>query len=83
MGAPVHKISVGNVTLNVWENEVGRGDDKFKVQSVSIQKNYKKDDKWESSSSFKYSEIPFVIMACQKALEDKYLKEEVNFLDEA
>jgi hypothetical protein len=82
MAAPVNKISVGNVTLNVWENEVGRGNDKFTVQSVSIQKNYKKDDKWESSSSFKHNELPFVIMACQKALEDKYLKEEVNFLDD-
>jgi hypothetical protein len=82
MAAPVNKISVGNVTLNVWENEVGRGNDKFTVQSVSIQKNYKKDDKWESSSSFKHNELPFVIMACQKALEDRYLKAEVNFLDD-
>lgn len=81
--APVSKVNVGSVTLSVWENQVGKGKDAFTSYSISIQKNYKgKDDKWQSSGSFKYSELPMVIMACQKALNDKYVREEPDFLED-
>lgn len=79
--APVTKINVGNVQLSVWENEVGKGKDKFTTTSISLNKSYKKDDEWKTSTSFKYSELPFVIMACQRALENKYMKDEVDELE--
>ena len=79
--APVKKIKVSNVVLNVWENENKKGGETFTTQSVTLQKNYKKGEKWESSSSFSYNELLYIIMACQEALKDRYLKEEPDFLD--
>lgn len=87
MAAPVDKITVGNVTLSVFENTVGKGKEAFTSQSVTIQKNYKgKDGKWASSSSFKDSELMYVIMACQERLRKKYFRDnqvtEVTFDEE-
>jgi len=79
--APVSKVNVGSVTLSVWENEVGKGKDAFTTQSITIQKNYKDRDEWKSTGSLKFNELIYVILACQKALMDKYNREEVDFLD--
>jgi len=77
--APVKKYQFGNVVVNVWETTVGKGKDSFTAQSVSVNKSYKdKDGKWQQSTSFKFSEIPFVIMALEKAMEDKYLREDIS-----
>jgi len=82
MSAPVKKYSFGSVQVAVFENEVGKGKDKFVSQSVSINKSYKdKDGKWQQSGSFKFSEIPLLIMALQQAMMDKYKREEVDSVD--
>lgn len=79
---PVDKIQVGPVTLSVWENVVTKGKDEFTNTSVSFQKSYKdKDGKWQTSQSFKDSELLYVIMACQERLKRKYLKEEISEVD--
>ena len=80
--APTSKINMGPVTLSVWENEVGSGKDAFTTQSITLQKNYKDKDGWKSTGSLKYSELMYVILACQQALIDKYHREEVDFLDD-
>ena len=73
--APIHKIKVGNVTINVWEQE---GKD-FTTQSFQIQKNYlDKDEKWQSTNSFKATELQLVIAACQEAIRYKYLKDDAE-----
>jgi hypothetical protein len=82
MGAPIDKITFGNVTLAVFENTVGKGKESFTTKSVVIQKNYKdKDGKWKSTSSFKPSELMYVIMACQDMLERIYRKDDIETVD--
>ncbi len=77
--APVNKVTVGNVTVSVWENTVKvKGKDPFTTQSISVQKNYKDGDEWKSSSSFKFSEIPLLILALQKAYADKYIRDDIS-----
>lgn len=82
MSSPVDKIVVGNVTLAVFENTVGKGKDQFTTQSVVISKNYKdKDGKWNSTSSFKANELMYVQLAIQEYLRKKYIKEQITEVD--
>ena len=82
--APIDRIPAGPIVLSIWENEFTKGKETIVTQSVSIQKNYKtKDGKWESTSSFKHSDLPFVVMAIEEALRRKYIKESTkNTVDE-
>ncbi len=82
MSSPVDKITCGNVTVAVFENQVGKGKDAFTSKSVTIQKNYKdKEGKWQSSTSFKPSELFFVIQALQVILDRIYRKDEIDKVD--
>lgn len=82
MSAPVKKYNFGSVQVAVFENEVGKGKEKFVSQSIVINKSYKdKDGKWQQSGSFKFSEIPLVILALQQALIEKYRREEIDTVD--
>ncbi len=82
MAAPIDKVTVGNVTVAVFENMVGKGKDAFSSKSVTIQKNYKdKDGKWKSTNSFKPSELFYVIMALQTILDRVYRKEDIDKID--
>jgi hypothetical protein len=82
---PIETIKCGPVQLAVFENTIKKGGEDIKTYSVSITKSYKdKDNKWQTTSSFKDSELIYVIMACQKRLENKYLRisdnvDEVDF----
>lgn len=76
---PVKKYQFGNVTVNVWENRVGNGKDSFVSQSISITKSFKdKEGNWKNSESFQYKEIPFIIMALDKVMTDKYYREDIT-----
>ena len=80
--APVSKVVVGNVSVAVFENVVVKGKDQFTAKSVTIQKSYKdKDGEWQSSNSFKPSELFYVIMALQKTLDKIYRKDEVDSVE--
>ncbi len=72
--APVNKYNYGSVSVAVFENEIGKGKDKFTTQSLVISKNYfdQKEKKWKSTQSFKYSDIPMIIMALNEAMQEKY-----------
>jgi hypothetical protein len=73
---PSKQVRAGNVNLAVFENEVEGPKGKFTSFSVSIQKSYKTSDgKWKNSTSFKYNELPLVILACQEAMRDHYLRQ--------
>jgi hypothetical protein len=79
MSKPIDKFVVGNVSLAVFENVVGKGKDQFTTQSVLISKNYKnKEGKWESTNSFKPSELVYVQIAIQEYLRKKYVREQVE-----
>ena len=77
--APVDKINVGTVQLVVFENEIGTGKDAYKTASVSISKSYKdKNGRWQRTTSFKDTELMYIILACQERLKHKYLKDQVD-----
>lgn len=78
--APVHTIKVGNVQAAIWENSgKGRNGQSFTTQSVSFSANYQdKDQKWQSRSSFKFTELPYVLVLFYKLMDWKYLKGEAN-----
>ncbi len=65
--SPEKKINVGNIQVAIWRNRVG--DRSF--YSVSCDKRYLKDGKWESSKNFGKNELPKVVLALQEAY--KYL----------
>lgn len=76
---PVKKYQFGNVTVNIWENKVGNGKDAFVTQSVSISKSFKdKEGNWKNSESFQYKEVPFIIMALEQVMRDKYYREDIT-----
>lgn len=82
MASPVSKVNFGDITLAVWENSGKTKDGKeFVTQSITIQKNYKKDDKWQSTNSLKDSDLMYVILACQQRLIDKYKRDEPDEIE--
>ena len=76
MSSPVSKIKYGNVSLSKFENENTKDGKSFTTSSFTPQKAYKVGDEWKFSSSFKPSELVFLIQACQEALIDYYRKDE-------
>jgi len=72
MASPIHKIRVGAVSIDVFENE---GKD-YTTQSFKIQKNYKKGEDWKTTDNYNANELMLVITACQQAIIWKYLKED-------
>lgn len=80
--APIRKYSFGAVQVAVWEQEVGKGKDTFTSKSVSVNKSYKdKDGKWKQGQSFKFSEIPLLILGLQQAMIDNYKREDIDKID--
>lgn len=53
---PIHEIRLGRVKAAIWQNETEHG----KRFSVAITRLYRKDDRWESSTSFGRDELPLV-----------------------
>ena len=77
MNSPINKIRVGAVSITIWENEkTGKDGQKYTAQSFQLDKNYKTGDDWKTTNSYSANDLMLVIMACQKALEYKYLKNE-------
>jgi hypothetical protein len=67
---PVKKITVGQVSAALWENEINVNGQVRTVLKASVQRRYKdKDGQWKSSQSFSRNELPFAIYALQKAFE--------------
>jgi len=50
---PVHKVSFYPVSAAIWRNEGERG----AFYSVTFQRSYKKDGKYQSSESFNVSDL--------------------------
>ena len=54
MAAPVKKFRIGNVTVNVWENE----GPEHKFYTVDIQRRYKNDDdEWRNTTSLNHGDV--------------------------
>ncbi|MDI6451611.1 hypothetical protein [Anaerobaca lacustris] len=67
---PVKKITVGQVSAALWENEINVNGQVRTVLKASVQRRYKdKDGQWKSSQSFSRNEVPFVLYTLVKAFE--------------
>lgn len=67
---PIKRISAGQITAALWENEVKINGQPTTVLKVSVQKAYKdKTGTWKTSASFNKTEIPLVQFVLQKAWE--------------
>jgi len=74
--SPTKKYRFGNVSLSQFKNQNTKDGKSFETTSYTPQKAYKVGDEWKFSSSFKPSELVFLIQACQEALIDYYKKED-------
>lgn len=74
---PVKKIAVGNIRVNLWENKrITEEGEEVSFQSVSLERTYKdKDNKWQSTTSFKLSDIPKIRLALDELYKQVFLKE--------
>ena len=70
---PEKNIRVGGIQVAIWRNESKEG---RKVYSVSIEKRYKKDDEWKSTTKMKSNDIPKMVLALQEAY--KYMNLSLN-----
>ena len=59
----------------MWENEITVNGNSKTVLKASVQRRYKTDDGWKSSTSFGRNEICLAIYCLEKAL-DKIIQEE-------
>jgi adenosylcobinamide amidohydrolase len=68
---PEKKFRVGAIQVAIWRNESKEGN---KFYSVSVEKGYKKEDKWYSTTNFNSNDIPKVVLALQEAYKYMNLK---------
>ena len=67
---PAKKITVGQISAALWENEINVNGQTKTVLKATVQRRYKdKDGQWKSSGSFSRNELPFAIYAMTKAFE--------------
>ncbi|HML74408.1 MAG TPA: hypothetical protein PKB02_07905 [Anaerohalosphaeraceae bacterium] len=67
---PIKRISAGQITAALWENEVNINGQPTTVLKVSVQKAYKdRTGTWKTSNSFSRNDIPLVQFTLQKAFE--------------
>ena len=72
---PLAKFRAGQVSCALWENEITVNGNTKTVLKASIQRRYKTDEGWKSSTSFGRNEIPLAIYCLEKAF-DKIVQEE-------
>lgn len=79
MGQPLKKISAGQVSAAIWENDMAIDGRNVKVLKASVERRYKdRDGNWKSSSSFGRNEIPLAIYCLEKAFETIVEERSIN-----
>lgn len=53
---PIHEIRLGRIKAAIWQNEAENGT----WLSVAISRLYRKDDQWETTTSFGRDDLPLV-----------------------
>lgn len=67
---PYKKISAGNVSAAIWENEAMVNGRTVSMLKVTLDRRYRNSaGEWKSSSSFARNEIPLAVYCLQKAFE--------------
>jgi hypothetical protein len=60
---PVHEIRVGRIRASIWENKTERG----ARYNVTVQRLYKAESGWKSTSSFGRDDLPLVGLVTSRA----------------
>ncbi len=67
---PVEKIKGGNnVSAAIWKNPIQVNGKTVTKYTVTLQKSYMKDGKWQNSASFDKATLPDAMFCMQKAFE--------------
>lgn len=68
---PEKKFSTGAISAAVWCNETVKDGKASSFHTVSLQRSYKKGDKWETTQSFRLNDLPKAALVIEEAY--KYL----------
>lgn len=68
---PIHSMDYpthgGQISIGIWENLVGDGDDKRTIYAVSVSRSYNDGKEWKNTKSFRGVDLPVVIVGLQDA----------------
>ena len=64
---PVKRIKIGLISATIWANESDKGAPRY---SITIVRNYLKDESWNETSSFGVSDLPIVSKIADLALAE-------------
>jgi len=74
---PEKKFSTGAISATVWKNQATskKTGESVEYRTVTLQRRYTdKDGKWQTSSSFRITDLPKATLVLQKAYEYLVLK---------
>ena len=67
---PIHKIKLGNIVADIWENTATKNNNTIKFYSISIGKNIVNTKKeWQTVHSYNKNDLHKLITVTQKAFE--------------
>ena len=68
---PEKKFSTGAISCAVWRNEAVKDGKESSFHTVTLQRSYKKGDKWEHTQSLRVNDLPKAALCLEEAY--KYL----------
>ena len=70
MAKPIKKFRCGGCEAAIFENEIIKDGNSFKVNQVTFQKHYKSaDDKWKTTHSLSVNDIPKAVLVLNETYE--------------
>jgi len=80
---PKKKFRAGAISATIWENKGKKDNNEFTYQTVTIERNYTdKDDKWQTTNSFRVNDLPKLKLAAKLAYEYIILGEDEKEVEE-
>ena len=79
---PEKKFSTGVVSATVWKNQgKTKSGEETSYNTISLQRRYRdKNDEWQSTNSFRISDLPKAVLVLNKAYEYLVLREQAEEL---
>lgn len=73
--SPEKRFSAGAISATVWKNNgTSKLGQPVEYRTVSLQRSYKKDGKWQNANSMRVSDLPKAALLLNKAFEWLVLK---------
>ncbi len=67
---PEKKFRAGGITATIWQNNVAKDGKETSFNTVNLERSYKdKEGNWQSTNSFRASDLPKLTLVAQKAYE--------------